>query len=56
MLPDDVHHLRVFDEALAHRLEDVVHHDGRGLTFGDGLTRGVHLVPGQVVGVVGGIE
>ena len=53
MLLDEFHHLRVFDQALAHRLENVVHHDGRGLALGDGLARRVHFVLNQVVGVVG---
>ena len=52
LLLDEIHHLRVFYKALAHRLQDVVHHDGRGLTLDDGLARRVHLVLGKVVGVV----
>ena len=47
------HHFGVFDEALAHGLEDVVHHDSSGLAFGDGIAGGVELVFGEVVGVAG---
>ena len=53
LLLDEVHHLWILDEALAHRLQNVVHHDGRGLTLDNGLACGVHLVFGQVVGVAG---
>ena len=50
---EDVHDFGILDQAFAHRLEDVVHHDGRGLAFGDGVAGGVHLVFGEVVGVAG---
>ena len=56
LLLDEFHDLGVFDKALAHRLEDVVHHDGGGLALGDGFARGVHLVPGQVIGVFAVVE
>ena len=48
-----IHDLRIFDEAFAHGLEDVVHHDGGGLAFGNGVAGGVELVFGEVVGVAG---
>ena len=46
LLLDELHHLGIFDQALAHRLEDVVHHHGRGLALGDGFARGVQFVLG----------
>ncbi len=48
-----VQHLRILDQAFAHRLQDVVHHHGRGLALGHGIARGVHLVLGQVILVAG---
>ena len=48
-------HFRVFEQAAAHGLENVVHHDGRGLAFGNGLAGGVELILGDVGCVVAGI-
>ena len=56
LLLDDVDDFRIFEQAVAHRLEDVVHHDGRGLALGDGFAGGVELVLGQMGGVVAGVE
>ena len=52
---DEVHNLGILDEAFAHGLEDVIHHDGGGLSLGDGVAGGVELVFGDVVGVAGGV-
>ena len=56
LLLDQVHDLGIFDEAFAHGLEDVVHHDGGGLALGDGIAGGVEFVFGEVVCVFGGVE
>ncbi len=50
---DDIEHLGILDEALAQRLEDVVHHHGGRLALGHGVARGVHLVAGQVILIAG---
>ena len=47
-----LHDLGILDEALAHGLEDVVHHHRGGLALGDGFAGGVDLVLGEVVDVV----
>ena len=50
---DNIEHLGILDEALAQRLQDVVHHHGRGLAFGHGVARRVHLVFGKVILIAG---
>ncbi len=47
-----IDNLGILDEALAHGLEDVVHHDRRGLALGNGFAGGVDLVLGEMVDVV----
>jgi len=41
---DEVHNLGILDEALAHWLEDVVHHHGCSLAFDDSIAGGIELV------------
>ena len=56
MLLDEVDHLGVLEQAVAHRLENVVHHDGGGLALGDRLAGGVELIFCQMSGIVAGVE
>ncbi len=51
LILDELHDFGVLEQAFAHGLEDVVHHDGGGLTLGYGFAGGVHLVLGEVVNV-----